>query len=110
MLIVTRLFFASIVSLGFMNSVCASPISIDMVRANPNINAIEIMLASQSNFIQAEMNSSVVSLPHAFQNNRPNVENVKQKPDRVSKVAEPSSLILLGLGLMGLGFLRRRKH
>ncbi|MES2673241.1 MAG: PEP-CTERM sorting domain-containing protein [Pseudomonadota bacterium] len=106
MLIVTRLFFALIFSLGFVNSVFASPMAIDMVRANPKDNAFEVMLASQAAFIQAETNTSL----HGIQNNHSNLENVKQKPDKVSKVAEPSSIILLCLGLLGLGFLRRRKH
>ncbi|MES2822262.1 MAG: PEP-CTERM sorting domain-containing protein [Pseudomonadota bacterium] len=106
MLIVTRLLFALIFSVGLANSVFASPMAIDIVRANPKDNAIEVMLASQAAFIQVEANTSL----QAIQNNHPTLENVKQKPGKVSKVAEPSSIILLCLGLLGLGFLRRRKH
>ncbi len=108
MLIVTRLLIASVIGLGLANSVLASPIAIDLVHSNSENIAESV--ASQSNFLQAEMNISLVSSPIGAQNNHLNVENVKQKPGKISKVAEPSSLILLGFGLLGLGFLRRRKH
>lgn len=106
MLIVTRFLSALIFSACFANSVFASPIAIDMVQANPKDNAIQVMLAGQAAFIQAGADASL----NAIQNNHPNLEHVKQKPGKVSKVAEPSSIILLCLGLLGLGFLRRRKH
>lgn len=105
MLIGTRLFCTLIVSLGLANCVAASPIAVNLVHANSENNISEKMLAAQ-----AELDSSLVGSPNNVQSDHFNVENVKQKPGKIFKVAEPSSLMLLGLGLLGLGFLRRRKH
>lgn len=110
MLIITRLIFTSILSLGLANCALASPIAIDAIYANARENIAGVLDASQSNLPQAEINTSLVGTSNSLQNNQFNTEFVKQKGGKVSKVAEPSSLILLGLGILGLSFLRRRKH
>jgi hypothetical protein len=110
MLIVIRLLITSIIGLGLANSVFASPVIVDSIYANSDVAEILAAGAGQSNLVQAEIHTALVGSSNSIQNNQLDIEYVKKKEGKISKVAEPSSLILLSLGLLGLGFLRRRKH
>jgi hypothetical protein len=108
MLTVTRLIFALIVSLGLANSALANPISIDLAHAE-RASIVSNLIAKPNAFLSTNFDFSTGNLSYVSRLHDTHAEPLKKQAP-ISRVPEPSSLILLGFGLLGLGFLRRRKH
>ena len=109
-----RFTIALITSLGLAGSAVAAPIAIDL--ANPELLAE----TAYSNFAEAsvekisDIDLSSINLSYGIQDRSNDFNFLKSEIVKTNvkpiRVPEPSSVLLLALGLVGLTVLRRRKH
>ena len=113
MLHAKHLSFALIISLGSVGSAVAAPITLDL--ANPELlaEAARNTFAHSDNSA-SDIDLSSINISYGIQNRASDFNFLKNDIVKATvkpvKVAEPSAVMLLALGLIGLTVLRRRKH
>lgn len=108
-----RFTLAAIISLGSASGAIAAPIDLDL--ANPELLAEALQATfSTPEAKVADIDLSKLNLSYGIQDRNNDVNFLKSeivkngaKPIRVP---EPSSVLMLMFGLIGLAVLRRRKH
>ena len=115
MLLGKRFILALIIALGWVNCAMAAPIALNLTQADVLIDSARNTFVDASALAAAgEINLEAINLSYGIHQQANNFNFLKTDTIKTEatpiQVPEPNAIILLGLGLLGLTLLRRRKR